>query len=64
MKNIMIKDPILSLTYYLNMFFSMVLIEEKKSKKFYFWIVKKDTAFILLDKFFDYFNYAEKNVVY
>lgn len=63
MKSINIKNPIPLSEYDPNIFFTMILIKKIKNGKLGSRKVKEDITFMLLDKFFKYFNCMKKNVV-
>lgn len=63
MKSTKIKNTILPLKYDLKMSFTIILIEKNKSKKLDSQEVREGIVFILLNKFLNYLNYAEDDVI-
>lgn len=45
------------------MFFIIILIKKNKSRKFSPYKVRESITTISFDKFFDYFNYAKKEII-
>lgn len=63
MKNTKMKNLTFLFEYNLDMFFIIVFIKKNKSKKLSSYKVRESLAFILLDKFFNYHNFMEKNAI-
>lgn len=63
MKSINIKNPILLSEYDSDTFFTMVFIEENKSRKLGSQKVGESFVFMLFDKFLDCLNCIEKDAI-
>lgn len=64
MKSTKIKERILPLEYDLDTSFTIILIKKNKSENLGLKKVGKSIVFILLDKFFNYFNCIEEDIVW